>query len=59
MIKNYFQDLGLAQNASSAMKSPTPLGSLAHQIYRLLCQQGYGGKDFGVVFKFLQEQDSQ
>lgn len=50
------KDLGLAQNAATAMKSPTPMGSLAHQLYRTMTNHGYGGKDFSSAFMFLQEQ---
>ncbi|XP_053401884.1 3-hydroxyisobutyrate dehydrogenase, mitochondrial-like [Mercenaria mercenaria] len=50
------QDLGLAQNAATAMKSPTPMGSLAHQMYRTMTNHGYGGKDFSSAFMFLQDQ---
>ncbi|KAI8737989.1 3-hydroxyisobutyrate dehydrogenase, mitochondrial [Biomphalaria glabrata] len=53
------KDLGLAQNAATNTKSPTPLGSLAHQIYRTMCNQGYSGKDFSSAFLFLQEQDKK
>jgi 3-hydroxyisobutyrate dehydrogenase len=49
------KDLGLAQDAATTTKSPTPLGSLAHQIYRLMCAKGLSGKDFSVIFKYLQE----
>ncbi|KAL4234679.1 hypothetical protein ACF0H5_006320 [Mactra antiquata] len=49
------KDLGLAQNAATAMKSPTPMGSLAHQIYRTMTNHGFGGKDFSSAFLFLQE----
>jgi 3-hydroxyisobutyrate dehydrogenase len=51
------KDLGLAQSAATATKSPTPLGSLAHQLYRLLCaQDGLAQKDFSVVYQFLRRQ---
>ena len=53
------QDLGLAQNAATQTASPTPLGSLAHQIYRIMCQTGYGLNDFSSAFKFLQEQEKK
>ncbi|KAH3774705.1 probable 3-hydroxyisobutyrate dehydrogenase, mitochondrial [Dreissena polymorpha] len=53
------KDLGLAQNAATAAKSPTPLGSLAHQIYRTMTNHGFGGKDFSSAFKFLQDQNEQ
>ncbi|XP_012940528.2 3-hydroxyisobutyrate dehydrogenase, mitochondrial [Aplysia californica] len=51
------KDLGLAQSAAIVTQSPTPLGSAALQIYRQLCNHGYGGKDFSSTFKFLQEQE--
>lgn len=50
------QDLGLAQNSATATQSPNPMGSLAHQIYRMLCNAGYARKDFASVFLFLQEE---
>ncbi|XP_059154192.1 3-hydroxyisobutyrate dehydrogenase, mitochondrial-like [Physella acuta] len=53
------KDLGLAQNAATTTKSPTPLGSLAHQIYRTMCNHGYSGKDFSSAFLFLQDQDKK
>jgi len=49
------KDLGLAQNASTATKSATPMGSLAHQIYRVMCNRGYAKQDFSSVYKFLRE----
>lgn len=55
MITPLFQDLGLAQNAATSTNSPTPMGSLAHQIYRVMCNRGYGKLDFSSVFKFLRE----
>jgi len=51
--------LGLAQDAATALKQPTPLGSLAHQIYRIMSQQEYGDLDFSSVFKFIQSPDNQ
>ncbi|ETN79762.1 3-hydroxyisobutyrate dehydrogenase [Necator americanus] len=52
------KDLSLAQNASTTTQSPTPLGSLAHQIYRLLAQDPkYSSKDFGIVYQFLKNQN--
>ncbi|KAK0415748.1 hypothetical protein QR680_012099 [Steinernema hermaphroditum] len=51
------KDLGLAQNASTEVHAPTPMGSLAHQIYRLLASNPqYKNLDFGVVYQFLKEQ---
>ncbi|KAL8572123.1 hypothetical protein ACOMHN_052920 [Nucella lapillus] len=53
------KDLGLAQNAATAARCPTPLGSLAHQIYRLMTNGGYAGKDFSSAFHFIQQQQGQ
>uniref|UniRef100_A0A8C9T935 3-hydroxyisobutyrate dehydrogenase n=1 Tax=Scleropages formosus TaxID=113540 RepID=A0A8C9T935_SCLFO len=52
------KDLGLAQNTASNTKTPIPLGSLAHQIYRMMCARGYASKDFSSVFQFLREEES-
>lgn len=49
------KDLGLAQNASTETKSATPMGSLAHQLYRVMCNRGYSKLDFSSVYKFLRE----
>jgi 3-hydroxyisobutyrate dehydrogenase len=48
------KDLGLAQNSATATQCPTPMGSLAHQIYRIMCNSGYGKRDFASVFLFLE-----
>ncbi|KAL3116079.1 hypothetical protein niasHT_007379 [Heterodera trifolii] len=49
------KDLGLAQNSSTQFKVPTPMGSLAHQIYLLLsAQPKFANKDFTVVYKMLE-----
>ncbi|KAK2177228.1 hypothetical protein NP493_612g02000 [Ridgeia piscesae] len=53
------KDLGLAQNAATSTKCPTPLGSAAHQIYRLMCNSGYDKKDFSSAILFLQEKDTK
>uniref|UniRef100_F1LCS6 3-hydroxyisobutyrate dehydrogenase n=1 Tax=Ascaris suum TaxID=6253 RepID=F1LCS6_ASCSU len=51
------KDLGLAQNASTAVQAPTPLGSLAHQLYRLLAKSPqYNKLDFGAIYQFLRDQ---
>lgn len=50
------KDLGLSQDAATRTKSATPLGSLAHQIYRIMTNSGYGNKDFSSAYKFLQDQ---
>jgi len=51
------KDLGLAQNASAATGSPTPLGSLSCQLYRMMCSQGLANKDFSSIYLFLQDQE--
>ncbi|XP_015229608.1 PREDICTED: 3-hydroxyisobutyrate dehydrogenase, mitochondrial-like [Cyprinodon variegatus] len=53
------KDLGLAQNTATNTKSSIPLGSLAHQIYRVMCSRGYANKDFSSVFQFLREEEAQ
>jgi len=53
------KDLGLAQNAATDTKTPTPMGSLAHQIYRMMTNGEFAEKDFGSVFKFLQQQQGK
>ncbi|XP_013864209.1 3-hydroxyisobutyrate dehydrogenase b [Austrofundulus limnaeus] len=53
------KDLGLAQDTATTTRTPVPLGSLAHQIYRMMCARGYANKDFSSVFQFLREEESQ
>ncbi|XP_007562689.1 3-hydroxyisobutyrate dehydrogenase a [Poecilia latipinna] len=53
------KDLGLAQNTATNTRTPIPLGSLAHQIYRVMCSRGYANKDFSSVFQFLREEEAQ
>jgi len=53
------KDLGLAQDAATRTGSPTPLGSLAHQVYRVMCKAGYAEKDFSSAYMFLQEDKSK
>lgn len=49
-----YKDLGLAAQVSKEVCSPTPLGTLTHQMYRLLMNAGdYKDKDFSVIYKFL------
>lgn len=51
------KDLGLAQDAATRTKAATPLGSVAHQMYRVMCNAGYAEKDFSSAFQFLREKD--
>uniref|UniRef100_A0AAR2KEC1 3-hydroxyisobutyrate dehydrogenase n=1 Tax=Pygocentrus nattereri TaxID=42514 RepID=A0AAR2KEC1_PYGNA len=53
------KDLGLAQNTATNTKTPVILGSVAHQIYRMMCARGYANKDFSSVFQFLREEEGQ
>lgn len=53
------KDLGLAQNSATSMKVPTPMGSLAHQIYRTMVNHGFDQKDFSSAFLFLQNQNEK
>ncbi|XP_042327111.1 3-hydroxyisobutyrate dehydrogenase, mitochondrial [Sceloporus undulatus] len=52
------KDLGLAQISATNTKTSVPLGSLAHQVYRIMCAKGYAQKDFSSVFQFLREEES-
>ena len=49
------KDLSLAQNAAIETQSPTPLGSLAYNIYRTMSNQGFSKKDFAVIYKYLEQ----
>jgi len=51
------KDLGLAQDAATRTKAATPLGSVAHQMYRVMCNAGYAEKDFSSAFQFLREKE--
>lgn len=48
------KDLSLAVAAAHQAKAPLPLGGSTLQVYNLLSEAGYGKKDFGSVYKFLQ-----
>ncbi|KAK6182914.1 hypothetical protein SNE40_010491 [Patella caerulea] len=53
------KDLGLAQSAATTTKAPTPLGSVAHQLYRTMVNHGLGGKDFSSAYLFLQDKNQK
>jgi len=53
------KDLGLAQDASTRVGAATPMGSLAHQVYRIMVARGYGGKDFSSCYQFIKEEDKK
>lgn len=49
-----YKDLGLASKVAKEVCSPTPLGSLTHEIYRLLMNgTEFKDKDFSVIYKYL------
>jgi len=51
------KDLGLAQDAATASQSPIPLGSVAHQTYRLMsANEQFADKDFSSVYAYLSEE---
>jgi 3-hydroxyisobutyrate dehydrogenase len=47
------KDLTLAQMAAEAVGAPTPLGAHALRLYQSLNDDGEGGRDFSVVFRWL------
>ncbi|XP_046846457.1 3-hydroxyisobutyrate dehydrogenase, mitochondrial-like [Xenia sp. Carnegie-2017] len=49
------KDLSLAQEAATITKSFTPLGSLAHQIYLMLCSREFESLDFSSIYKFIRK----
>ena len=55
MVQLMAKDLGLAQASATRTNTPTPLGTLSHQIYRLMQNNGYASKDFSFVYQFFQE----
>ena len=53
------KDLGLAADAASAVNEPLPIGSLAFQLYSLMCANGGAEKDFSAMIQFLQSQEKK
>lgn len=47
--------MGLANNAAKDTNSAVSLGQRAFEIYTKMTEKGYGGKDFSVIFKILEE----
>ncbi|XP_046815411.1 3-hydroxyisobutyrate dehydrogenase, mitochondrial [Vespa crabro] len=47
------KDLSLAQSVATRTDTFIPLGSLAHQIYRMLNSHGLSQKDFSIVYQFI------
>jgi 3-hydroxyisobutyrate dehydrogenase len=50
------KDVKLSQAAAEATGSPTPLGAKALSFYQKVVDDGDGGKDFSVVFRWLAKQ---
>jgi 3-hydroxyisobutyrate dehydrogenase len=51
------KDLGLAQDAATRTATPTPLGSLAHELYHTMINNGFADKDFSSVYQYFLEQE--
>lgn len=52
-IRLMSKDLGLAQGVAISHDIGIPLAATSHQIYRTLITNGFGDKDFSVIYKFL------
>ncbi|KAL3285728.1 hypothetical protein HHI36_000256 [Cryptolaemus montrouzieri] len=52
-IRLMSKDLALAERTAVNSETSVPLAATAHQIYRALISNGYGDKDFSVIYKFL------
>jgi 3-hydroxyisobutyrate dehydrogenase len=50
------KDVKLSQAAAEAAGSPTPLAAMALGFYQQVVDAGDGGKDFSVVFRWLEQQ---
>jgi 3-hydroxyisobutyrate dehydrogenase len=48
------KDLRLAQQAAKASATETPLGAEAAALYDELAARGWGGKDFSIMFRFIE-----
>lgn len=49
------KDLGLATEAGKTVQATLPLGDRVRAFYQQLSDSGFGGKDFSVGFRFLDE----
>lgn len=50
------KDLNLAQSIAVQSQSPTPMGALASQLYRMMLNNGLGDKDFSYTYQFFKNQ---
>jgi 3-hydroxyisobutyrate dehydrogenase len=51
------KDLGLAQDAATRTATPTPMGSLAHNLYSTMINTEFSDKDFSSVYQYLLKQE--
>jgi 3-hydroxyisobutyrate dehydrogenase-like beta-hydroxyacid dehydrogenase len=49
------KDLTLALQAANAAASPVPTGEHAHSIFGQVAANGWEAKDFGAVYRWLEE----
>lgn len=54
--KLMLKDLTLAQDMATRTTTPTPLGSLAQEVYSNMINRGFADKDFSSVYQFIKEQ---
>jgi len=47
------KDLGLANDAAARTATPTPLGSLAYELYSTMVTSGFADKDFSSIYQFF------
>eukprot|EP01121_Diplochlamys_sp_Union-15-3_P005176 TRINITY_DN15516_c0_g1_i1.p1 TRINITY_DN15516_c0_g1~~TRINITY_DN15516_c0_g1_i1.p1 ORF type:complete len:324 (-),score=57.32 TRINITY_DN15516_c0_g1_i1:14-985(-) len=52
------KDLSLAVQAANDIKAPLLLGGSAHQVYNLLSNKSYAGKDFSSVYDYLSKNNN-
>ena len=53
------KDLSLAADAAASVNEPLPIGSLAFQLYSLMCANGGAEKDFSAMIQFLQAEQKK
>ena len=51
------KDLNLAQSIAVMSQSPTPMGALASQVYRMMLNNGCEEKDFSYSYQFFKNQN--
>lgn len=51
------KDLGLVETTAVDCSVPVPLSAAIHQLYRTMIRNGYGNKDFSVIYQFLKGRD--